>query len=154
MEALARDQYWMAEALACAKKASDRQEVPVGAVLVYQDEIIGRGSNAAITTVDPTAHAEIMALRAGAKKLGNYRLIDTTLYVTLEPCLMCAGAMIHARIARLVYGAADPRTGAIDSQCHSLEHPFLNHRVASIGGVMAAECGQLLKTFFQLRRSK
>ena len=126
--------------------------MPVGAVLVYQGEIIGEGWNRPITAHDPTAHAEIMALRAGAERLGNYRLVDTTLYVTLEPCVMCAGAMVHARIARLVYGAADPKGGAAGSVVDIFGLPQLNHRVDVQGGVLAEECGAMLQAFFRARR--
>lgn len=147
-----RDEYWMSRALALAQQGAAQGEVPVGAVLVLDDECVGEGFNQPIGKHDPTAHAEIVAMRAGAEKLGNYRLIQTTLYVTLEPCVMCAGAMVHARVKRLVYGAKDPRAGAIVSQTEVLNHSFLNHRVEHKGGLLASDCGQLLSRFFQERR--
>lgn len=147
-----RDQYWMQYALNLAAQAGQANEVPVGAVLVLDDQVIGEGCNASISQCDPTAHAEIMALRAGATKLGNYRLLNTTLYVTLEPCMMCAGAMVHARIGRLVFGAADYKTGVVTSQEQVLVRPFLNHQVTYQGGLMALECGDILSKFFKSRR--
>jgi tRNA(adenine34) deaminase len=146
------DKEWMQQALRLAKQAATEDEVPVGAVLVFNNEIIGKGYNCPIKTNDPTAHAEIRALREGAAKLGNYRLPGTTLYVTLEPCLMCAGAMVHARINRLVYGASDPRTGAIKSVAQILDSSFLNHRVFYNGGLLEKECADLLSAFFKGRR--
>src|SRR5204863_6415515 len=122
-------------------------EVPVGAVLVVDDRIIGRGFNQPISAVDPTAHAEVLALRAGARAIGNYRLTDATLYVTLEPCLMCVGALVHARVREVVYGAAEPKTGALVSTTRALETPGLNHRFAVTGGVLEAECRDLLQAF-------
>lgn len=151
-EFTAMDQHWMQQALRLGEQAKDAGEVPVGAVLVLNNEIIGTGYNHSITHQDPTCHAEIMALRAGAKTLNNYRLLDTTLYVTLEPCLMCAGAMIHARIKRLVYGACDPKTGVVESRLTVLAEDFLNHHVQYQGGLMAETCGELLSTFFQSKR--
>jgi tRNA(adenine34) deaminase len=147
-----RDEYGMQQAYRLAKRAQEAGEVPVGAVLMLNDEIIAEGFNCPITTCDPTAHAEMMALRHGANILQNYRLVDTTLYVSLEPCLMCAGAMVHARIKRLVYGAADAKTGVISSQVGVLDQAFLNHRIEYAGGLMAAECGALLSEFFRARR--
>lgn len=147
-----RDQYWMRQAISLAKEAVAQQEVPVGAVLVLNDELIGAGSNKPISTNDPSAHAEMLALRTGAEKLGNYRLLHSTLYVTLEPCLMCVGAMVHARIKRLVFGASDPKTGAVMSVANMLDLPFLNHRVDYAGGLYADECGELLSQFFAARR--
>lgn len=148
-----RDIFWMSQALAQARLAEAAGEVPVGAVLVLNDECIATGYNCPIASNDPTAHAEVMALRAGAKALGNYRLLDCTLYVTLEPCAMCAGAMVHARVKRLVYGAYDAKAGAVSSQSQWLDQPFLNHRVAHEGGVMAEACGGLLSAFFKAKRS-
>jgi tRNA(adenine34) deaminase len=145
---------WMQYALKLAERAQQEGEVPVGAVLVLNDEIIGEGWNRPIAAHDPTAHAEIMALRAGAEKLGNYRLNDTTLYVTLEPCIMCAGAMVHARIKRLVFGASDPKTGAVGSVFDILCFPQLNHRVDSVGGILAEECSAILSSFFSSLRAK
>lgn len=146
-----RDHYWMEQALSLAAKAESEDEVPVGAVLVLNDQLVGKGWNCPITYVDPTAHAETMALRAGAKQLGNYRLIDTTLYVTLEPCLMCTGALVQARIQRLVFGAYDPKAGAIESVCKGLCIPA-NHRLTYSGGLLAERCGSLLTAFFQKKR--
>lgn len=146
------DKYWMQQALMLAKEAKAENEVPVGAVLVLNNELIGKGYNSPIKTHDPTAHAEMLALREGATKLQNYRLPETTLYVTLEPCLMCAGAMVHARIKRLVYGAFDPRTGVIKSVAQILDSPFLNHRVLHAGGLFEKEAAALLSDFFKARR--
>ena len=126
--------------------------MPVGAVIVRQGEIIAEGSNRPIGTCDPTAHAEMIALRAGGEVLRNYRLLDTTLYVTLEPCAMCASAMVHARVQRLVYGATDPRVGAAGSIFNIVQHPTLNHRLDVTSGVLAEECGTLLREFFAARR--
>lgn len=143
---------WMSRAFELALKAEKVSEVPVGAVLVYNGRVIGEGYNRSISACDPTAHAEILALRQGAIAQCNYRLIDTTLYVTLEPCAMCAGALIHARIKRLVFGAFDPRAGAVASVFHLLDEAALNHRVVWCSGVMQAECASLLKNFFKKRR--
>jgi tRNA(adenine34) deaminase len=147
-----QDEFWMNKALMLAKQAEEAGEVPVGALLVAKNEVIGQGWNQPIGSNDPTAHAEILALRAGAKFLNNYRLIHTTLYVTLEPCLMCAGAMVHARIERLVFGAADPKSGAAGSIMNLVQDPRLNHQISCQGGVLAKECGQILQTFFKKRR--
>lgn len=146
------DEHWIRHALKLAERAQEEGEVPVGAVQVLNDEIIGEGWNRPIAAHDPTAHAEIIALRAGAEKLGNYRLNDTTLYVTLEPCIMCAGAMVHARIKRLVFGASDPKAGAIVSVFNILDSGRLNHRVEYVGGILADECGGMLSRFFEARR--
>lgn len=147
-----QDQYFMQQALVLAKQAADAQEVPVGAIVVSGSQVIGSGSNQPILRHDPAAHAEIIALRAAADRIKNYRLVGATMYVTLEPCIMCAGAMVHARISRLVYGAADPKTGAVLSQMRVLDQSFLNHRVSYTGGLMQDECGLLLREFFQQRR--
>lgn len=147
-----QDLLFMRRALELAKLGAATGEVPVGAVLVLNDEIIAEGFNTPITNHDPSAHAEIQVLRAGAEKLNNYRLLNTTLYVTLEPCMMCAGAMVHARIQRLVFAASDPKAGAIISKLQLLDQPFLNHRVEYQGGVLADECGGLLSEFFRSRR--
>ena len=144
----------MLAALEQARKAQAAGEVPVGAVVVKDGEIIGVGFNAPISEHDPTAHAEIRALRDAAKRLGNYRLPDCELYVTLEPCAMCVGAMLHARIARLVYGAADPKTGACGSVINLFAEPRLNHHANLSAGVMAEECGALLREFFAAKRAK
>ncbi len=147
-----QDEQWMCCALQLAAKAKAVNEVPVGAVLVHQNEIIGSGHNQPITTCDPSAHAEIIALRAAATSCGNYRLIDTTLYVTLEPCLMCVGALVHARIARVIFGAADAKAGAVVSVFQGLDQPFLNHRVRYAGGLLADRCGNCLSEFFRGKR--
>ena len=144
----------MLAALEQARKAQAAGEVPVGAVVVRGGEIVGAGFNAPISRHDPTAHAEIRALRAAATKLGNYRLPECELYVTLEPCAMCVGAMLHARIARLVFGAADPKTGACGSVLDLFSEPRLNHHTTVTNGVMAEECGTLLREFFAAKRAK
>jgi tRNA(adenine34) deaminase len=146
------DETLMRDAFEEAKAAADAGEVPVGAVAVIAGEIVGRGQNRVLRDVDPTAHAEIVAMRAAAKLIGNYRLVDCELFVTLEPCAMCAGAMIHARLGRLVYGAADPRAGAAGSVLGVLNHPRLNHQLAITCGVLAEDCGALLRGFFRERR--
>ena len=146
------DQEYMQLALQLAKQAALEGEVPVGALVVHEGEIIGRGYNAPISRHDPTAHAEIQAMRNAALHLGNYRLVDCTLYVTLEPCAMCAGAIQHARIARLVFGAADPKTGACGSVIDLMNEDKLNHHCITRGGVLAEACGGLLSEFFAARR--
>ncbi len=148
----ARDEHWMREALALAKQASEQGEVPVGAVVVCDDEVVGRGFNATIMDHDPSAHAEIRALRDAGRRQGNYRLPGCTLYVTLEPCVMCAGAMVHARIERLVFGAFDPKTGAAGSVFDLLPGTQHNHQVSVDGGCLAEEAGALLRDFFRARR--
>lgn len=147
-----QDEYWMQQALQLAEQAKEAGEVPVGAVLVLNNEMIAKGFNCPISTSDPTAHAEMVALRNAAAVHSNYRLLNTCLYVTLEPCLMCAGAMVHARIARLIYGASDPKSGAIVSKSQTLDLPFLNHRVKHAGGLMSEQCGAILSDFFRERR--
>jgi len=144
---------FMREALAQARAAADAGEVPIGAVAVYQSEIIARGQNRVLRDVDPTAHAEIVAMRAAAKILNNYRLTGCELYVTLEPCAMCAGAMIHARLARLIYAATDPKAGAAGSVLEVLNHPRLNHQMTVTPGVQAEESAALLREFFRQRRA-
>jgi tRNA(adenine34) deaminase len=146
------DRPFMARALELAREAERAGEVPVGAVVVKDGVIVGEGWNRPISTHDPSAHAEMIAMRAAAQALENYRLLDTTLYVTLEPCAMCAGAMVHARVSRLVYAATDPRAGAAGSVFNILQHTALNHRVECEGGVMAEECGAVLREFFLKRR--
>ena len=148
------DTEYMQQALNLAHQAALNGEVPVGAIVVKDGEIIGRGSNAPIGMHDPTAHAEIIAMRQAAQHLGNYRLVDCTLYVTLEPCAMCSGAMQHARIVRLVYGASDPKTGACGSVINLMSEPRLNHHTEVLGGLLAAECGAVLSEFFKQRRTK
>lgn len=145
-------QAYMQLALQLAKEAAEQGEVPVGAIVVKDGVIIGRGSNAPIGKHDPTAHAEINAMREAAQYLGNYRLVDCTLYVTLEPCAMCAGAIQHARIARLIYGASDPKTGACGSVINLMSEPKLNHHTEVIGGILYQECGMVLSEFFKQRR--
>ena len=146
------DALFMQRALELADRAAGEGEVPVGAVLVDAGEVIGEGWNRPIATNDPTAHAEIQALRQGAALIGNYRLVEATLYVTLEPCAMCAGAMVHARIKRLVYGAVDPKTGAAGSVLDIVRHPQLNHQMEVTGGILADACGEKLRRFFRDRR--
>jgi len=147
-----RDQWFMREALQLAEQGAALGEVPVGAVLVQDGEIIGRGFNSPISLNDPSAHAEVQAIRDAAMHLHNYRLPDTTLYVTLEPCHMCAGLIVHARIARVVFAANEPRAGAVESQGCFFSQSFLNHRVEMRGGVLAQESAQMLKAFFKARR--
>lgn len=146
------DEDCMRRALELARQAEAAGEVPVGALLVLEDVIIGEGWNRPIASCDPTSHAEIEALRAGARRLGNYRLTGSTLYVTMEPCPMCAGAMIHARVGRLVYGTTDLRAGAAGTVIDVLGGPAANHRVQVTGGVLASECRELLQQFFRARR--
>jgi len=147
-----RDRIWMRRALALAQEAQHAGEVPVGAVLIRGDTLLAQGSNQPISSSDPTAHAEIVTLRNAALRVRNYRLPDTTLYITLEPCAMCAGAIVHARVARVVFGAADPKAGAGGSVMNLLAHPRLNHQTMVTGGVLADECGVLLQDFFRARR--
>jgi tRNA(adenine34) deaminase len=146
------DEQYMSEALALAREAAASGEVPVGAVVVRDGVVIGRGFNAPISTRDPSAHAEIRAMRDAAQRLDNYRLVDCDLYVTLEPCAMCAGAMMHARIRRVMYGAADPKTGACGSVVDLFGERRLNHHAQVVSGVLADECGALLSDFFAARR--
>jgi tRNA(adenine34) deaminase len=145
---------FMQEALAEARESAASGEVPIGAVLVHEGRILARAGNRTIRDCDPTAHAEIVALREAARIIGNYRLADTTLYVTIEPCSMCAGAMIQARVPRLVYGAAEPRGGAAQSCFEILSHPDLNHRVQVTSGVLASECSEVIQSFFAVRRQQ
>lgn len=146
------DERFMRRAIELAREAEQAGEVPVGAVVVRDGEILAEGFNRPISTHDPTAHAEMVALRAAAARIDNYRLTGTTLYVTLEPCAMCAGAMVHARVQRLVYAATDPRAGASGSVFNVVQNPALNHRLEVTPGVLADECGQLLRAFFVARR--
>jgi len=148
------DELYLRAAIDEALAAEQAGEVPVGAVIVHADQIIATGQNRVIRDADPTAHAEIVALRAAGRALDNYRLEDCTLYVTLEPCAMCAGAILHARIARLVYAASDPKAGACGSALSVMNHPLLNHRVEVSPGLLAEECGTLLTNFFRARRNK
>jgi tRNA(adenine34) deaminase len=150
---MATESQFMREALAEAQAAADAGEVPIGAIVVLNGEIIGRGQNRVLRDHDPTAHAEIVAMRAAAQALKNYRLIGCELYVTLEPCAMCAGAMIHARITRLVYATSDPKAGAVTSVLQVLNHPRLNHQMAVEIGLLGEEAAALLREFFKQRRS-
>jgi tRNA(adenine34) deaminase len=146
------DKQFMRQALEEARRAAEAGEVPVGAVVALEGRVLASAANRTITDGDPTAHAEMVALRAAAKTLGNYRLAGATLYVTLEPCAMCAGALVHARVARLVYGCDDPKVGAVNWCLRVLEHPMLNHRVEVTSGILADESAALLRVFFEARR--
>ena len=146
------DEHWMQEAISAALQAQAAGEVPVGAVVVLENRVVGRGANRNLQDSDPTAHAEIVALRAAGRAVGNHRLEECVLYATLEPCAMCAGAMIHARIRRLVYGADDPKAGAAGSVLQVLNHPQLNHRMEVTHGVLSGRCADLLQSFFRERR--
>lgn len=143
----------MQQALDQARSAFEAGEVPVGAVVVKEGVIIGRGYNQPISSLDPSAHAEMVALRDAAKNIGNYRLSGTTLYVTVEPCSMCSGLLIHSRIQRLVYGATEPKAGAVDSAMQLLDQPFMNHTIERTGGVLAQECSAIMSEFFAMRRA-
>ena len=143
----------MRAALEQAARARDIGEVPVGAVVVIDDRIVGAGHNQPIASYDPTAHAEIVAIRDAARAIGNYRLTGASLYVTVEPCLMCVGAMVHARVAELVFGTPEPKAGAIESTQRAHEHPALNHRLRVVSGVLAAECREIMQDFFAQRRT-
>ncbi|WP_261844081.1 tRNA adenosine(34) deaminase TadA [Aliamphritea ceti] len=154
MKASEEDEKWMAYALELADKASERGEVPVGAVVVRDGEILGEGWNQPISGHDPCAHAEVIALRNAAANITNYRLVDATLYVTIEPCTMCAGAIIHSRVKRLVFGATEPKAGAIVSNGQLLDQPWMNYRVEYQGGILAESCSAAISTFFQRRREE
>ena len=151
-EQQAIDEQWMRRAIDVAKRAEQAGEVPVGAVIVRDNQLIAEGWNCPIGTHDPSAHAEIVALRKAGEAVGNYRLLETTLYVTLEPCVMCSGAMFHARVARVVYGARDPKAGAAGSVYDTLLDKRFNHCISVTGEVLAQECGSLLTNFFKARR--
>ncbi|WP_271273403.1 tRNA adenosine(34) deaminase TadA [Aliamphritea hakodatensis] len=148
------DEKWMAYALKLADKAAEKGEVPVGAVVVRDGEVLGEGWNRPISGHDPCAHAEIIALRDAAANVANYRLVDATLYVTIEPCTMCAGAIIHSRVKRLVFGATEPKAGAVISNGQVLDQPWMNYRVEYQGGVMAERCSDCISAFFQQRREE
>ncbi len=148
------DEYWMRQALLMAEKAEAEGEVPVGAVLVKDGKQVAAGYNLSISQHDPCAHAEIMCLRAAGLSIANYRLLDTTLYVTLEPCAMCAGAMVHSRIARVVFGAKDEKTGAAGTVLNLLQHPAFNHQLEVTSGVLAQDCADQLSQFFKRRRQE
>lgn len=143
----------MQEALRAAQRALEAGEVPIGAVVVHEGKVVGRGFNRNIADSDPTAHAEVMALREAGAAIGNHRLSDCELFATIEPCAMCAGALVHARIRRLVYGADDPRAGAVQSVMRVVNHPSLNHQMEVRGGVLAGKCADLLQEFFRARRA-
>lgn len=147
-----KTEFFMAQALELARLGGAEGEVPVGAIVVRQDQIIGRGFNAPISLHDPSAHAEIRAIRDAAQRVGNYRLVDCDLYVTLEPCAMCAGAIMHSRISRLFFGASDPKTGACGSIINLFQENRLNHHTSVTGGILAPACGQMLSDFFAERR--
>jgi tRNA(adenine34) deaminase len=146
------DELWMLEALRCAQRALDAGEVPVGAVVVFEGRVIGRGWNRNLTDSDPSAHAEIVALREAGQNLGNHRLAGCELFATIEPCAMCAGAAVHARLRRLVYGADDPKAGAVDSILQVVNHPRLNHQMEIRGGVLAGRAAEIVQEFFRQRR--
>jgi tRNA(adenine34) deaminase len=148
------DEIWMQEALRAAQRALEAGEVPVGAVVVHDGKIVGRGFNRNIADSDPTAHAEVVALREAGAAIGNHRLEDCELFATIEPCAMCAGALVHARIRRLVYGADDPKAGAVHSVMQVLNHPSANHHMEVRGGVLAGRCAELLQEFFRARRAQ
>lgn len=148
------DEYWMQKALSQAEKAYSIGEVPVGAVVVIDGSCVGAGHNRSITDSDPCAHAEVMAIRDAAKKIGNYRLNDARLFVTLEPCLMCIGAIIHARVNEVIFSAKDPKTGVLGSQINCCKFPFINHVPVIRSGVLESESSDLLKNFFQERRQQ
>jgi len=149
---LESDLSWMRHALELAKRAADEGEVPVGAVLVRNSEVLGEGWNRPLSTADPTAHAEVQAVRKACININNYRILNSILYVTLEPCLMCAGALVHARVGRVVYGAADTKSGALGTVVNVSDMPGLNHRYDVTGGVLADQCAALLQDFFRARR--
>jgi tRNA(adenine34) deaminase len=151
-QAVRSDELWMEEALSCAQRAREAGEVPVGAIVVCEGRVVGRGWNRNIAKSDPTAHAEMVALREAGITLGNYRLGDCDLFVTIEPCSMCAGAMVHARIRSLVYGADDPKAGAVHSVMQVLNHPQMNHKIEVRSRVLAGRCAEVLQTFFKNRR--
>ncbi len=145
-------EYWMSQAIDCAKQAELIGEVPVGAIIVKENQIIGRGYNQVISQSDASAHAEIQAIKNTGKNLNNYRLVETTLYVTLEPCMMCVGAIVHARIKQVVFGAYDKKTGMAGTCENCFDKPYHNHQVETLGGVLEQECAQLLQNFFKTRR--
>ncbi|MBQ0831382.1 tRNA adenosine(34) deaminase TadA [Marinobacter sp.] len=148
------DEYWMARALTLATRGASVGEVPVGAVVVRDGKELGTGFNTPITGCDPTAHAEVCALRDAAAREGNYRLTGATLYVTLEPCTMCVGAIVHSRISRLVYGASEPKAGAVESARRTLDEPHLNWQVETVGGILKDDCSQVISDFFSRRRAE
>jgi tRNA(adenine34) deaminase len=154
MNSATADELWMEEALRDAQRALEAGEVPVGSVVVCKGQVVGRGFNRTLLDDDPTAHAEIVALRQAAETIGNHRLLECEMYATIEPCCMCAGALMHARLKRLVYGADDPKAGAVHSVLPVLNHPALNHRMQVEGGVLAGRCAEMLQSFFRRRRAE
>lgn len=154
MNTQSHDEFWMREALLLAEEASAKQEVPVGAVVVLHGEAVGRGYNRTVGSLDPSAHAEMVAIREAAAGVGNYRLGECDLYVTLEPCIMCAGLLVNARIRRLVFGARDLRFGGVRSKFQLADSPLLNHRVDVVEGMLGEECTRLLRAFFEIRRDE
>ena len=154
VDKLQTDELWMQEALRAAQRALEAGEVPIGAVVVLEGKIVGRGFNRNIADSDPTAHAEVVALREAGAAIGNHRLSDCELFATIEPCAMCAGALVHARIRRLVYGADDPKAGAVHSVMRMINHPSLNHQMEVRGGVLAGKCAELVQEFFRARRAQ
>ena len=154
MDEPATDELWMQEALRAAQRALEAGEVPVGAVVVHENKVVGRGFNRNIVDSDPTAHAEVVALREAGAAIGNHRLGDCALFATIEPCPMCAGALVHARIRRLVYGAADPKAGAVQTVMQVINHPSLNHHMEVRGGVLAGRCAELVQEFFRTCRAQ
>lgn len=148
------DHQWMRRALVLAEQAAQQGEVPVGAVLVCKGELLAESCNQPISLTDPSAHAEILALRRGAEKLSNYRMPDCELFVTIEPCMMCAGALVHSRVSRLVFGAREPKSGVASSHLHVFEQSFLNHRIKVEEGLLAEQCSQMMKDFFKKKRSE
>ena len=148
------DQFWMSTAIDLAKQAGERGEVPIGAVLILDDKIIGKGRNQSVELNDPSAHAEIQALREGGSKIGNYRLNGSKIYVTIEPCTMCVGALVHARIAKLIFGAREPKSGAASSANDILRQNSFNHRFKILEGILEDECSELMRNFFKARRNK
>ena len=154
MDTSKTDLHWMERALELADRAEQLNEVPVGALVVLDGEVVGEGWNHPISGNDPTAHAEMMALRAAAQKVGNYRLVGAELFVTIEPCTMCSGAIVHARIKRVIYGATEAKSGAVDSNCQLFSQPWINHDVEITRGVLAEKCSKKISAFFQRRRDE
>ncbi|MFP3014069.1 MAG: tRNA adenosine(34) deaminase TadA [Arsenophonus sp.] len=154
MKQTKKDIFWMKKAIFLAEKAKEKSEIPVSAILVYEDKLIAKGWNNPVLYHDPCAHAEILTLRKGGQYLQNYRLINTTLYVTLEPCIMCAGAIINARVSRLVYGAYNQKTGAAGSVIDLFNHADINHHIVVFGGILADQCSEMLCSFFKRRRTE
>ena len=148
------DAFWMMKAIALAKQAGEQDEVPIGAVIVKNEEIIGQGFNQPISTHDPSAHAEIVALRHAGQRERNYRIVNATMYVTVEPCTMCLGALMHARITKVVFGATEPKAGVFTSNLQLIESDIYNHKIDWVGGVLQEECAELMQMFFKYKRNK